>query len=64
VQCSCLFTRWDLLGDGKAFSGALENFAVFVALGIAHDLAFECFDGVLQASTSSRMILAAVASLA
>ena len=39
----------DLLGDGEAFAGALESFAVFVALGIADDLAFERFDGVLQA---------------
>jgi hypothetical protein len=28
---------------------ALESFEVFVALGIADDLAFECFEGVLQA---------------
>ena len=37
-----------MLGDGEAFAGALERFAVFVALGIADDLAFERFNGVLQ----------------
>jgi hypothetical protein len=37
-----------LLDDGEAFAGALESFAVFVAPGIADDLAFESFDGVLQ----------------
>ena len=34
--------------DGEAFAGALESFPVFVALGIANDLAFERFGGVLQ----------------
>jgi len=37
-----------LFGDGEALAGALESLAVFVALGIADDLAFERFDGVLQ----------------
>ena len=48
MRCSCLFTRWDLPGDSEAFAGALKSFAVFVALGIADDLAFERFDCVLQ----------------
>jgi hypothetical protein len=33
----------------KAFAGALESFSIFVALGIADDLTFERFDGVLEA---------------
>jgi hypothetical protein len=37
-----------LLDDSEAFAGTLESLAIFVALGIADDLAFERLDGVLH----------------
>ena len=35
-------------GDSEAFAGTLESLALLATLGIADDLAFERFNGVVQ----------------